>query len=111
MQVKLAKQTVVHETEPKMAVFKGSDGLTHLQPIESNEIFAIIQFQMENTNRPPRINWTLQRIESVLWKLDGTGVEIFDTCVCSVTGKILNRWWLRERPIRVFPVIKGFLVS
>ena len=40
MQVKLAKQTVVHETEPKMAVFKGSDGLTHLQPLESNEIYV-----------------------------------------------------------------------
>ena len=40
MQVKLAKQTVVYETEPKMAVFKGSDGLTHLQPIESGEIYV-----------------------------------------------------------------------
>ena len=75
------------------------------------ELLDIIRFQMENTSCRPRINWTLQRIENVLWKLDGTGVEIFDTCICSVTGKILNRWWLRERPIRVFPVLKGFLVS
>jgi hypothetical protein len=40
MLVKLAKQTVVHETEPKMAVFKGSDGLTHVYPIESGEIYV-----------------------------------------------------------------------
>ena len=100
--------------EPEASFSETQDMLRILDryPIHTApELLDIIRFQMENTNRPPRINWTLQRIESVLWKLDGTGVEIFDTCICSVTGKILNRWWLRERPIRVFPVIKGFLVS
>jgi hypothetical protein len=74
------------------------------------ELFSIIQFKDEN-NTFPNVFKTLENLENTLWKLEGFQVDIYDTSVCSVTGRILNRWCVKHGRMTVFLPLRGLMYS